>query len=767
MLQVTENTGKTMLKRPAVMRAALLVTLLAVPAAVSANTNYVFYTVEKVRWGTAEQQMALPRTFASSPDMTASALVSEAFHRLRSQRGGAYADASLTLDPNFTATGAASVTIGNAGKPELAVVVSEVYWTLTGAGVREVRIPEVKKEALDATDVAFGAASFVGQLWQILPPGQPGPGYVLVGGKLMTAFEARRKLDSKDRATVAAVFGLLKSPLAYVRLGVVKALGQLQLPKTENAMIPLLQDPDTGVKAAVIRSFQGAKNKKVLSALEKVVTGDSDPSMQSAAARVLSAAGITKYAAIVLYDKLKDKDDGVVMDAVDKLSKAGKPEAAIALVDVLMHRNSQVREMAMKAIEVLKNTDAFRKVVETDKLDATYRTRAAKALAVGTGEDSDRGLRYLVVYGQPADQAAAITQVAKQRRYKLVSDVIGTLQSGEQSVRVAAAGALAEIKDSKALSPLSAALGKASGEEKATIETAILAVFGGLSLDEVVKFSSNSDKSLRQLAIKGLARFAAGGRPNPRVIQVLKERLGDADADIKRSAAFALARIDDAGVVAKLVEMKDDPDGSIREQVAVAVASSKHPQADELLLKFLEDTHPPVKVAAADGLRTRKVKGALQKLKFQVRNRDAKVRAAVMRALTELSTDAEWESFFPVWSNALFDQAADVKIWALRGLARRKDPRIPGLLQPLVRDPNDKVKIAALEALGGTGDPAAVEHITTGLLEATARGVKLAALAALEKLNLEASRKPIMEFVKNETDPKLRERANEVFDNLP
>jgi len=283
----------------------------------------------------------------------------------------------------------------------------------------------------------------------------------------------------------------------------------------------------------------------------------------------------------------------------------------------------------------------------------------------------------------------------------------------------------------------------------------------------VIRFSSDEDKTLRQLAIKSLARFAEGGRPNPRVLSVLKERLGDSDLEIRRSAAFALARLDDPSVVEKLIESKTDSDGTIREQVAIAVARSQHPKANDLLLAFLEDTHPPVKKAAVDGLRTRKVTAAVQKLKFQARNRDASVRRAVMQALVELTTDKEWDEFFQIWSNALFDQDPGVKVWAAKGLARRKDARIPGLLSPLVRDSNDEVKIAALEALGHTGDPAAVEYITTGLLEAKSREVKLAALGALEKLNLEAAKKPIMEFVKNESDAKLKERANEVFDNLP
>ena len=727
----------------------------------TADSNYVFYTVQKVKWGAAEQMLALPNTFSSSPEMTASALASEAFHRLQSKRGADYEGTGLTLDPNFSATGAASVTLGAKAKGQLDVIVSEVYWTLSAAGVREVRFPDVSKDAIDASGVPYGAAAVVLQLWQVLPPGAPGPGMARVGGQLLPAYIVRQKLESKDKSTVGAVFALLQSPVPFVRKHVAEAVAGMNLPKAEPKLIPLLADPDTSVKVAVLKAFQGSKSKKVLKALETVVQEDPDPSIQSAAARILSAAGNQKYALVVLYDKLKDRDDGVVMDAVQKLTSSGKPEVALALADVLNHRSAEIRAMAMKGIIAAKNIDALRKVVEAEDIDSSYREQAARTLADGTGEEADRGLRHLLTSGTLELRKWAISEVAKRRRYKLVPEVIANLENSDASIRGSAAAALGTIKDSKALVPLANIIKKYP--ESKEYEAAAIAIFGGLSMDGVIRFSENENKTLRQLAIKSMGALA----PSSRVIQVLSKRLKDTDADIKRSAAFALARMKDASVVASLVTLKDDPDAAIREQVAIALADSKHPQADEILLKYMQDTKVAVKVAAVDGLRKRKVTSALQQMKFQVRHPKVEVKRAVMHALVELSSDKDWDGFFQIWSNALFDTDPDVKIWAVRGLARRKDPRLPGLFAPLVTNSDDRVKVAALKALGSTGDPSAVEYITRGLLEAKAKDVKLAALTALETLNVESAKKPIMEFVKNETDAKLKERANEVFDNLP
>ncbi|MFT7621955.1 MAG: HEAT repeat protein, partial [Myxococcota bacterium] len=611
-----------------------------------------------------------------------------------------------------------------------------------------------------------GAAGLTVQLWQILPPGAPGPGQVRVGGRVMSAHEARRKLDSKDRGMVSEVLGLLKAQTAFVRMKAVGALSAMNLPKTEEAFIPLLEDVDKGVKMAVIKAFEGTRSKKVLPALERVAQNDPDASTQSAAARILSAAGIDKYRAIVLYDKLKDGDDAVVMDAVDKLSKTGKPEVALALIGVLSHRNSQIRDMGMKAVVSLKSDPALRKIVENDKLDMKFRNQSAGLLSAQAGENAELGLRHLLINGTVSEQKKGIGEVAKRRLYKLVADVINLLGSSDSSVRLTAADSLGKIKDSKALAPLADALRK-HADEKSKYEAAIISIFGGLSMDEVIRTADSPDKVLKGLSIKSLAKFAEGGNPQPRVVEVLKKKLGDSDLDIRRSAAFALARIKDEGVVNSLVSLKDDPDATIREQVAVALTTSKHAQADAILMTYIEDSKPPVRRAAVDGLRVRGVKAALDKLKFHVKHRDVQVRRAVVHATVSLAGADGWQTWFSVWSQALYDMDPNVKMHALTGIGYRpSDARVPSLVGGLATDPSEDVQLTALGVLGRTGAKDAIEYVARALFEGSPK-VKGAALDALKAINLEECGKPIMDFVKVEDDGPLKVKANEVYDSLP
>ena len=214
--------------------------------------------------------------------------------------------------------------------------------------------------------------------------------------------------------------------------------------------------------------------------------------------------------------------------------------------------------MAMKGIVATKDMGALRKIVESSEIESKFRAQAARVLADGPGEAPDQGLRYLIANGDRDARVWAIGEVASRRRYKLVPEVIAGLENSDAAVRSASAKALGTVKDSKALIPLAQAIVK--HPDAADFEAAAIAIFGGLSLDEVIRFSENENKTLRQLAIKSMGALA----PSPRVIQVLSKRLQDKDAAIKRSAAFALARIKDPTVVKSLVTLKDDSDAAIR-----------------------------------------------------------------------------------------------------------------------------------------------------------------------------------------------------------
>jgi HEAT repeat protein len=741
------------------------------------HTHYIYYVAKTIQWGADSQQLVFPKSFEGPADLGPSARVSEAFHRLRTQRGVVYEGSEIQTDRRFASTGAVDVVIGKAAGAQHHVVISEIYWTLIAAGVREVRIPSVKKGAFNAADVPLGAAQIVLQLWQILPPGTPGPGLVLYNNELVRADAIRRRLDDGERSVVNQVIALLQSPVGYVRVQAAIALATIRrrLAKPEGnrveaGLIGALQDTDVHVRRAVLKAFRGTRSKRTLLALESVVKTDPAPELKAAAVRILTAAGNNKYAVFVLFEKLNDRDDSVVMDAVAKLSKeANKPEVAMALVNVLTHRSTRIAEMALKGIIQLNNREALRKILESDSFSPQYRERAAVVLSAGNTDEADLAFRYLIVHGSEAEQVRSIGAVSKRRRYRLVGIVIGVLDAkSSPSVRVAAAKALGSIKDSKALQPLAAALAK-FGDQRAELEQAIIDIFGGLGVDEIIRFSDSDNSVLRRLSIKSLGNIQ-GGRAPGRVVTVLLGRLDDAEPEIRRSAAYALARIPESRVVARLVKLKKDRDGQIRRQVAYALVRSSHPEADTLLVGFLTDSDPEAKRIAIDGLRTRNTTSAVKKLRNLARafsRQPPKVRRALAQALVTLSGPSGWDAHKDFYSAWLFDSDALVKVWAIKGIiGKPSDPSVPGLLSALVKDSDESVQIEAIQALGQTNNVEAVDYIASSLFDSSKK-VKLVALDALAKLNLERARTPIRDLITNETDKEVRAKAGEVFENLP
>jgi len=757
----------------------LLITVLVAcwASSATADTTYIYYVAKTVQWGEGTQQVVFPQSFEGPANIVASERVSEAFHRLRTQRGVVYEGTEIKTDARFASTGAVEVQIGKSAQAERHVVISEIYWTLVAAGVREVRIPSVKKGVLNASDVPLGAAQVILQLWQILPPGTPGPGLVRYNNELVRADALRRRLKDGERSVVNQVIALLQSPVGYVRVQAAIALATIRrrLAKPEDnrveaGLIGALQDTDVDVRRAVLKAFRGTRSKRTLLALELVVKTDPVPELKAAAVRILTDAGNNKFAVFVLFEKLNDRDDSIVMDAVAKLSKeVNKPEVAMALVNVLTHRSIRIAEMALKGIIQLNNREALRKILESDSFSPRYRERAAVVLSAGSVDEADLALRYLIVHGSEAEQVRSIGTVSSRRRYRLVGLVIGVLDAKSSApVRLAAAKALGNIKDSKALQPLAAALAKFS-DQRAELEQAIIDIFGGLGVDEIIRFSDSDNAVLRQLSIKSLGNIQ-GGRSPGRVVTVLMRRLDDAETEIRRSAAYALARIPESRVVARLIKLKKDRDGQIRRQVAYSLVRSKHAEADTLLLGFLTDSDPEAKRFAIDGLRTRNTTSALKKLRNVARafsRQPTEVRRALAQALVTLSGPAGWDAHKDFYSAWLFDIDSKVKVWAIRGIiGKPADPSVPGLLSALVKDADESVQIEAIQALGQTNTVDAVDYIASSLFDSSKK-VKLVALDALAKLNLERARTPIRDLITNETDSEVKAKADEVFENLP
>jgi HEAT repeat protein len=125
---------------------------------------------------------------------------------------------------------------------------------------------------------------------------------------------------------------------------------------------------------------------------------------------------------------------------------------------------------------------------------------------------------------------------------------------------------------------------------------------------------------------------------------------------------------------------------------------------------------------------------------------------------------------FDVYQNRLYaDRDAEIQLMLVNGLSNYpENPLQASVIGFAVTLQSSKVKLRALEILSGSTDENAVEQAIRGLFDRD-KTVKLATLDCLEKIAKHSSQsaiKALQEFLKQESDPELIKRAEEVMEKV-
>ncbi|MEZ4268018.1 MAG: HEAT repeat domain-containing protein [Myxococcota bacterium] len=739
---------------------ALAALLAAAPASYAAS--YLIYAPASVDVGGAVSEVYVPRSFDASDGLAGSALVDAAMAELGRVLGADLSALTIRLE----GTSARIVIADDARRTDPKVVdraLGAAWHSLRLAGISEIRLADT---LLDSTSFTRGALQPAFPLAAALPPRRLTHGYVQLGAELVTAAELQRRIAASDPTVQAAIAAQLDSAAPDVKLALLAGLRGLNLKDRPVLLIPRLTDADVRVRLASLEQLSDSRDPRVLKALEGVAQADSDAVAKAAAARVLVAAGRTEFKKYLLLEKLRADDAQTVIGAANELIATGDPKLVPAMAGLVRHANPDVRAVGVKALTQFKQLELMAEVVA----DGTVAKDAAQPLAItlstqATGAARATGLGWLVSKGDRDPAITAANAVAAERVAGVVDPLAKALTRTEPEVRSAAAAALAALRDPQGLEPLAAALRGSSDEaEKKRFTDGAIAIIAAQPLDQVIKIGESPDATIRELAVKSLAEFSKD-RPNPRVITVLRSRLGDSAKPIRQAAVYALARIDDPAVVKDLVALEKDPDSIVREQVAIALSRSRHADADRILLAYLDDPDNRVKLQAVIGLRERKTPAALEKLKWLVEYRQPEIRREVVRAVATLADPGDL-TYFDLWQQRLYDEDAEIRLMAVAAMAQfPTDPRTAAALGGAVTDSEPRVKLRAIAALSELKDANAVEQIIRGLFDESVE-VKMAALDGLEKMASPKALKALQEFISNEGDEAVRKRATEVMQKL-
>jgi HEAT repeat protein len=283
------------------------------------------------------------------------------------------------------------------------------------------------------------------------------------------------------------------------------------------------------------------------------------------------------------------------------------------------------------------------------------------------------------------------------------------------------------------------------------------AVIDALSDDRIAAEAEQALDMLGPAAILALAQRARAGGSHERAAYV--EQLGqladestraiacqaiidatfDGAPDVVRSALVALAQIGDEGTLglaARWLTPESPP--AIRQAAlaALSAAAARYPKAARSLAQQFRPDSPDALVAAAViGALPGPVFGtAAEDIAFladAASNESAVVRRAALDALSRSNAPGAVEAV----SFALTDEAPEVQLAAIRALGRMRDEAarsigVGHLLEVVRTFSDDGIGVAAIQALGETGDPAALEHLRAVLKDGSA----VRAVAAVEAL---------------------------------
>lgn len=246
-------------------------------------------------------------------------------------------------------------------------------------------------------------------------------------------------------------------------------------------------------------------------------------------------------------------------------------------------------------------------------------------------------------------------------------------------------------------------------------------------------------EGLRQIAFGQASNAPSAKNPtesrqtrtaSPAVIQGLTEAMKDSDADVRKQAMQALARLGAPVAYESLVAALKDEDADMRQQAAFSLGQMRDSRAIGPLTAALKDVEPDVRQQAAFGLSQLKAVQAVPALQAALEDTDEDVRQQAIFALSQIGD----RSAVPALILALKDSSEDVREQALFALSQLGDSAaVPVILPLLAKDESEDVRQQAAFALSQIGDESAVVALTAALKDASP-DVRRQAIFALSQI---------------------------------
>ncbi|HEX5132521.1 MAG TPA: HEAT repeat domain-containing protein [Candidatus Krumholzibacteria bacterium] len=426
--------------------------------------------------------------------------------------------------------------------------------------------------------------------------------------------------------------------------------------------------------------------------------------------------------------------------------------------------------------------------------------------------------------GSPLVRRRALEAIGRMQEPEDAARVIPSLKDSNPEVFREAVFALGQIGNRDAVQPLLTARAGRGADDVALIADALGKLGGNEAEEALVDMLRDFSSAVRGAAALGLARnrteTAAGGlllaihdpdaavrwkvayalekQPTlPRTCQSLQDCLGASEPLVRAYAARSLGKLECHGAEHSLIKLLEDENPGVAVNAVRALGELKSKNAvHPLSAVVMTHKSADVRAAAAEALEKIGEKGARDALmqglidpSVLVRTHSVRGLAACMGERSEMFIDeARRDGSRLVRAEAIdcYGRAGIVKrtgeldriatgdrdpmmrAAAASALGQIKDPAVPSLLPPLLRDPDFTVAAAAVDAIGAQADRTAIPALMEAYYAPRGRefvDVQLAIVRVLGEMGAAEAESLLVEAATHE-DYRVRDAAVEALTHM-
>lgn len=740
------------------------------PKAHAVEAQAVIFVSTPIKTGVSDTSVLIPRTVAIG-GTTLRARVEDLFGALREAAGDRYAEINLIFPDGFDLSQSVQIHCEQPRPQDCDLALSETGLTFRNAGVAEVVMQPGNIQA-DLDNLAQTAAIPLIPFWATLPPtGTPHNrhvrhmmGLVRMADGYFTTAEFAKMIGRRDNRIRAAAKEILREGNATARVVIAQNSDSFFI-RDANDILPLLNHESAQVRLVGVQELSKSPGPQFLNRCRTIVDRDVDPEVKLAAVRALVAGGRDEFKVYLLMEDLRDPSEQKVLRALDRLVKTGDHRISPSLLPLLSHASDSVRNAATDGLISLEANSSIVTALGQSNLDDGLKSRLARALSSISGEDEarDTALGLLLDSNDEEDVTFALGKIGANSIRGHEDKILDQLEKGTERIKLAAIDVATALKLEKAV-PILSGLSKGDDAISKKADEGMVRILSSLGLRRIASYAENSDAQIRAAALRALGQL--GSSASGKSSNILLARIEDDDLKIRQAAIFALNKIANRRIVNALLARADDPDPTIRALILEAAVRIQHPEAADRARKALGDPADSVKLEAVKGVHALRVKAALPELWQRMRYGNPDVKRAVVAAIVDLADDAERKSKINALAELFYDSDPEIKILVIKAVWGFRDPMVLAQLGSLLSMDNPKnIQLKALEALAITKDPRAVEYVAYGM-NADDKTIRMAALESLRTINSLQAEPVLRDFVKNEDDPTLRQKAIEIMDGL-